>query len=178
MAARVEAEALHSDILGQIAAECGDAAWFTMAAPDGRRFEGRCGRIQPIPAQQQWARDLCDALNRHADLDGAWIVAWCDPVVVVPPAGLGVLVMRRAIPTRAVWMHKDRDGDIDFSIDTEDSLTDIMRSSLDERVDRAIFAAREVQSIEADVGIDRRHKRLAAQGQAPANPRIKYVPYT
>lgn len=178
MAARNEPGVMRRRLLEQIGDECGDDAWFTMEDPRGF-LEGQVGHVHLIPQQQTWARDLCRALNKHADMDGAWVVAWCDPVMVDPPLGLvpGTFGMRLPIPSRAVWFHKDRDGDVNFCVDTEDKLTDILRGSIDERVEHAVVAWQEWKSILADVGIDGRNMRKAALGQAPADPKIRVVPF-
>lgn len=183
MASRLDLGRLYLRLIDDIVTQCGDAFWFVTAASNGRRIEADTNRaggpIYPVLQQKQWARDLLERLNRHVDFDGSWIVAWSDPVWIVPPPGFDLTGMgiRRPIPTRATWMHKDADGDVNFAIDTEDSLTDILRSDPDERVEHAAVARQEYLSVLRDVGIDARHMRKAALGEKPKDPRIRVVPF-
>lgn len=184
MPARLELQRLYLKLADDLLTQCGPAFWFVTAATNGKHIEGDTNRaghaIFPIVAQKQWARDLLTRLNRHVDFDGSWIVAWSDPVMVVPPAGydLSGAGRMRPIPARCSWLHKDADGDVNFVVDTEDSLTDILRSDLDERVQHAAIAHQEYRSLLKDVGIDKRNMRKAALGQAPTDPRIRVVPFT
>ena len=179
MAGRLDRRRLYLSLVEQIMDECGADAWFTMQDESGRPHDHQYGAIHVPAPLRVWARDLCAALNKHVDFDGAWIVAWGDPVMVEPPLGImtNVIGIPRPIPSRAVWMHKDADGDVNFAVDTEDSLRDILGSDILERVEHAAVARQEYLSMLRDIGVDARHMRKAALGEAPRDPRIKVVPF-
>lgn len=179
MPARVERRVAVLDLVGSVMAECGEAGWFVMHDENGKAHEHQYGAITTLDPQRQWARDLCAALNREVDFDGSWIVAWADPVMVEPPAGMGhqIIGIARPIPSRCVWFHMDKDGDVNFSVDTEDPLRDVLGSDINERVEHAAIAHQGFRDLVREVGIDTRHTRKAALGQAPTDPTLKVAPY-
>lgn len=129
------------------------------------------GRCRPLVPQRVVAIDLLDRLNREVHHDGTWIVAWADPVET-PVAG-GLITM--PIPQRLVWMHKDKDGDVNVVVDTDDTLDEIV-ATLDQRVDDAAKAMQKYREIMADVDVRPDQTRKAALGQPSADPTLKSVP--
>lgn len=165
-----DARTIRTALDGQIQAEAHGAYWCAFRA-DGKITTRERGACRPLVPQRVFAIDLLDRLNKHVHHDGTWIVAWCDPVPT--PVMDGILVM--PIPTRLVWMHKDRDGDVNLVIDADDSLDELV-ATIDQRVDDAAQGMRKYREIMGDVDVRPDQTRKAALGQPSADPKLKRVP--
>lgn len=172
MAARVQPGVVKRTLLNQIASECGDDVWALARDAEGNVHVCATGRCDPTALQQGFASELLEKLNAHADLDGAWAVAWCDPTLTQVQ---NILWLR--VPTRLVWMHLDRDGDVNFLLDNECRLDDLLEEGVNARVENAVDAYKEYRSMMADIGVRPDQKRKAALGQASADPRVRFVPF-
>jgi hypothetical protein len=172
MAARVDSPIIERTLLNQIASECGDDVWALCRDSEGRTHVCATGRCNPTPVMQTYASELLDGLNAHADLDGAWAVAWCDPALTQQQHALWLRV-----PTRLVWMHLDRDGDVNFLLDTESPIADLVDEGVRARIENAVQGHKEYRSMMADIGVRPDQKRKAALGQASADPRVRFVPF-
>ncbi len=158
-------------LAGQIEAEAHGGGYWCAFRSAERLIAKDKGRCRPLAPQRVVAIDLLDRLNREVHHDGTWIVAWADPVET-PVAG-GLITM--PIPQRLVWMHKDRDGDVNVVVDTDDPIEEIA-ATLDQRVDDAAKAMQKYREIMADVDVRPDQTRKAALGQPSADPTLKSVP--
>jgi len=87
-------------------------------APDAKEPERvTIGRCLPSIEQMDFAIRLGRALNKHANEGGTWLVSWSEP--------LGLR------PTRLAWAWIDRDGDISFTVDTEEGMAVLGRAGVD-----------------------------------------------
>jgi hypothetical protein len=80
-------------------------------APDKNDPETLPGRALPPTLQQMdFAIALCRALNKRVNEGGSWLVAWTDPN------------RNEGMPKRLAMGWVDRDGDMPFTVDTEESI--------------------------------------------------------
>lgn len=133
--------------------------------------EKQRGAIAPRMSQRDLAIRYMQRLNREVAHDGAWIVAWCDVAKRPHPIIVGLDV---PIFTRMVSFWKDRDGDVPFTVDTDDLLRDLLEpGAIDVLVAQAEEAWQAVFAIEREAGIGPEHKIKWAQGQRPRDARVK-----
>jgi hypothetical protein len=167
-----DARIIGRSLVSQINDEGQGAGWWCAMKVDGKLVTRERGQCSPLVTQRVVAVRLLEALVSKLHFDGTWIVAWCDPSPSL--VGGGVLVM--PVPQRLVWMHKDKDGDVNVVVDTDDTLDEIVET-LDQRVNDAALAMQKYREIVKDVEIRPDQSRKAAMGQASADPLLKGVPF-
>ena len=133
-------------------------------APDKNEPERRSiGHCVPSLAQMDLAIALGRALNLRANEGGSWLVAWTDP------DGLGV-------PTRLAMGWVDRDGDMPFTVDSEDRIAALARAGIDALVGQAHAAWREYHEHIRQCEVAPRQMIRRRQGEMARDPR-QIVPW-
>ena len=112
------------------------------------------GHCMPSLAQTDFAIRLGRALNARANEGGAWLVAWTDP----DAAGL---------PTRIALGWVDRDGDMPFTVDSEEAVGALERAGVDRLVAQAHEAWREYRAHLRDCEIAPRQMIRRRRGERP-----------
>jgi hypothetical protein len=133
-------------------------------APDRKEPERLAiGHCVPSLEQMDFAIGLGRALNLRVNEGGAWLVAWTDPDA-------------RGVPTRLAMGWVDRDGDMPFTLDSEESLAQLARAGIDAMVAQAHEAWREYRAHLADCEISTRQMIRQRKGEPMTDPR-QIVPW-
>lgn len=87
----------------------GAARWMVLAldATDPERV--MVGHCVPTVQQMEFAISLGRALNKRVNEGGAWVVSWSAPHA-------------DGVPARLAYAWVDRDGDMPFTVDTEEAM--------------------------------------------------------
>jgi hypothetical protein len=118
------------------------------------------GSIAPGPLRVTWARYACRLLNRNAREGGTWIVVWCEP--------RGLLARE---PTRVLFLHKDRDGDIPVGFDCVEPFETMVAWGPTWFIDRGLDALKAHREHLRDVGVRPDQMIREALGEQSADPR-------
>lgn len=96
--------------------------WFVLRRQSGAMVavKGKPSLVAPHPAQQMWAMDMAQALNKHLHHDGLWVVGFTNP----PPNAImflaGQALDAEPIYDRWIILFVDKDGDPQFTIENDD----------------------------------------------------------
>lgn len=118
------------------------------------------GAIAPGPERVTWARYACRLMNRLAREGGAWVVVWCEPRDKITRE-----------PTRALFLWKDRDGDVPVTFDCVQPFDEIVAMGPTWFVDAGVRALAEYRAHNRDIGVKADQMIKEALGQQSANPR-------
>jgi len=141
----------------------GSARWMVWA-PDRNEPERRSfGHCAPSLAQMDFAIALGRALNLRANEGGSWLVAWTDPDA-------------RGVPTRLAMGWVDPDGDMPFTLDTEEGVAVLAQAGPEALVAQAHQAGREDREHIAQCEIAPRQMIRQRRGERMRDPR-QIVPW-
>ena len=121
------------------------------------------GHCVPTLEQMDFAIRLGRALNRRANEGGAWLVAWTDPD-------------EHGVPMRLAMGWVDADGDMPFTLDSEDGIALLERAGTDALVAQAHAAWREYRAHLEDCEVSGRQMIRQRKGEAMRDPRQR-VPW-
>jgi thiamine phosphate synthase YjbQ (UPF0047 family) len=133
---------------------------------DGRVREYTSGRCRPMEVQKIAAMELCTFLNREMHHGGRWVVGWAGQTNEVTPGGLIVF----GVPTTMGLVWLDQDEDVQFTVEIDERLDDIIRSGPEHWCDQAEQAWREWASHIKEVDVRPDQTIKAAQGERPKDP--------
>lgn len=118
--------------------------------------------IAPTIQQILYAKDLCRRLNAEMHLGGMWIVVFSDPE---PETG---------VPHRLVALFKDADGDINFSLDSEDHYRRMLAEPVENWGQDAAKAVMGHAELLKKMDIGQREQIKRALGQPSADPYAQF----
>lgn len=172
MPVRLDLKQQLAGLLGTLFRETDGNLWLALETEQGTMIERTIGVCMPLPIQTLYAKDCLRALNQHADFDGCWIAAWADVSEEYLP-GAGFMQQ----PQRLIFLFKDTESDTPFLMDTDEPLPRIVGTPPLQRVEHAIQAREAHRELLRDVEIRPSQMRRRVQGEAPADPNLRVIPY-
>lgn len=143
--------------LGQRRHALGSDRWMVWAPDKTEPERQTIGQCLPTIQQMDFAIRLGRALNRHVNEGGTWLVAWTNP----QPDG---------VPTRLAMGWIDRDGDMPFTIDTEESMQVLILAGIEPYVAQAHQALTEYREHIKSVEIAPTQMIRQRKGEGPRDP--------
>ena len=116
------------------------------------------GAIRPTVEQGLYAKRLCRMLNAEMHMHGMWLVVWSEPEP------------RTKVPHRLVALFKDADGDINFSLDSEDPYERMLVEPVENWGQDAARAVLQHTDMMRKMDITQREQIKQALGEPSADP--------
>ena len=140
------------------AAHIAGAWWVCFWQGGAREPESRQkGTIRPTIEQILYAKKVCRKLNTELHLGGMWLTAWAEPA----PAD--------HVPQRFVILWKDPDGDVPFTVDSDDPYFKLIGIPLEEWLADAEQAWQAFREINKKMDIRPQDQIKAALGEPSAD---------
>lgn len=159
------AESATSRALKAMTPEEMNGVWVCFCKPNGDVVTGGAGKlIKPNLEVQIFARDLVQALDRRIDGPFRFVVALVDWQMRMNRYGA-----IEVLPGRMCILPNDADGDVNWSVDSDDNDTweDVFAAGVDHYVAQVNAAWQSVKEWYYDVDLNRSDTVVQAKGQRP-----------
>ena len=122
---------------------------------------------QPADEQRMFGMDMIGALNRSLHRDGAWVIVFTDPV----REGAIIDLSAKWLYTRWVILWLDTDGDVQFPVENEDLLENVLAVGPDHWIEQCEIAWNLWEGNRKELGAKPEQTYKRAQGEVAPSVR-------
>lgn len=133
--------------------------WVCVCRTNGEVRSRKFGLIFPELPQILYAQMACRMMNAKVRHDGTWIVVWFAP----DHAG---------VPTRLMFLWKDRDGDVPATYITEAGMLELVKRGPEWACEMGAGVIKRYREFLRNADIKPEQMIKAAQGQKSVNPNV------